>query len=241
MNHINILVEGQSEEGFVKQRLYPYLIDYNISITPIIISTKKIRAGGKFKGGLNDSNFDSFIKELKQLLTSTPHGYVSTFIDYYHLPQKFPGYEDRKKLGTPIDKVEFLEAQLFDYFNQPKNFIPYIQLHEFETFHFVDSSGFSSTLPNRISNELLKIINQYDNPEEINEGEDTAPSKRIIKHYPAYNKLVDGDSIIEQIGIDKLINKCPHFRKFIQKIMGIINKQQLTLSLYLFIKLYLVI
>ena len=149
--------------------MFPYLYKYNIIIKPVIISTKRIKEGGKFKGGLTNSNFENFISDLKRLINSTPQGFVSTFIDYYRIPSRFPGYDERVHQPSPLAKVLFLERKLFEYLNKPRNFIPFIQLHEFESFHFADKAGFQNyLLPSEARiDELCKIVDIFSNPEDI--------------------------------------------------------------------------
>ena len=217
MLQINILVEGQTEETFIKELLFPYLFSRNILINPVIISTKRIKEGGKFKGGLTNSNFELFINDLQRLIRSTPQGYVTTFIDYYRIPSKFPGYNERVVNSTQLTKVTFLEQKLFEYIGSPENFIPYIQLHEFEAFHFSDKKGFESYLsPIEANlNNLFQIIDDYSNPEDINEGPTTSPSKRIIANYSSYEKITEGNLILMEIGVEKILEKCNHFRSFV--------------------------
>ncbi|MCY4215396.1 MAG: DUF4276 family protein [Flavobacteriaceae bacterium] len=57
-----------------------------------------------------------------------------------------------------------------------RNFIPYIQLHEFEALLFFSNVGFEFMYHNRLTIEdLNKIRNRYQNPEEINDNPNTAP------------------------------------------------------------------
>ena len=56
------------------------------------------------------------------------------------------------------------------------------------------------------------------NPEDINDSPETAPSKRMQKLIHGYNKVVYGVSLIEYIGIDIILRKCPHFREWIEKL-----------------------
>lgn len=221
MVQVHILVEGQTEEAFVKEILSPFLLNYNLTIIPIIISTKRTKEGRKFKGGLTNANFNNFISDLKGLIRSTPQGYVTTFIDYYGIPSKFPGYEERVTMRTQLNKVLFLEEQLANFLHNHPRFIPYIQLHEFEAFLFTDSIGFQKYLsPNEANLEhLIYIIENYPNPEDINEGTETAPSKRILSNYRSYEKVNDGNLILLEIGIEKLIEKCSHFKSFIDKLI----------------------
>jgi hypothetical protein len=220
MKHVNILVEGQTEETFIKELIAPYLFTFQITIVPIIISTKRIKEGGKFRGGLSNSNFDHFLNDLKRLIHSTPQGIVATFIDYYRLPSRFPGYEERLSKKTQLEKVLFLERKLTEHVGNPRNFIPYIQLHEFEAFHFSDKIGFSNYLAPEEANihNLLSIVDSHNNPEEINEGPETSPSKRILCNYASYDKVIDGNLILMEIGVERLLEKCQHFRSFVEKL-----------------------
>jgi hypothetical protein len=143
---VNILVEGQTEEMFVKEQLQPYFADHDLTFTPIIISTKRQRNGTKFKGGV--SSYGSFKADLQRIINSTPHGLVTTMIDYYGLPTSFPGYAQRVNLPTQKEKVEFLEQELWNDMGSFPNFIPHIQLHEFETLLFSSKDGFNGNVAN---------------------------------------------------------------------------------------------
>lgn len=58
-----------------------------------------------------------------------------------------------------------------------------------------------------------KIRYDYATHEQINSGEQTAPSKRILQIYPSYQKISDGILIASGIGIEKMMEECPHFSK----------------------------
>ena len=64
------------------------------------------------------------------------------------------------------------------------------------------------------------IIDFQENPEEINDGKDTAPSKRLKSLIPRYNKVVDGNNIISSNGLDLVLNKCTRFKGWVEKILG---------------------
>ncbi len=68
--------------------------------------------------------------------------------------------------------------------------------------------------------EFLDIILRFPNPELINDNPKTAPSKRIesILKPSKYSKPFHGIDIAEIIGIEKMIEKCPHFREWINKL-----------------------
>jgi hypothetical protein len=57
-------------------------------------------------------------------------------------------------------------------------------------------------------------------PEEINEGATTAPSKRIIRHLPVYerSKVRVGAAAAAAIGLPALREKCPHFNDWLSRL-----------------------
>jgi hypothetical protein len=52
MKRALILVEGQTEERFVKQVLLDHLVSVNVGITPTLLTTKVVKSGPNFKGGV---------------------------------------------------------------------------------------------------------------------------------------------------------------------------------------------
>ena len=58
------------------------------------------------------------------------------------------------------------------------------------------------------------------NPEEINEGQETAPSKRIIKEIPEYKgqKATIGPLVAAKIDLDVLREKCKHFNEWLTRL-----------------------
>ena len=53
MKNVYILCEGQTEEAFVNNVLYPYFINMKIAVYPIIFETKRT-IGHKYKGGITN-------------------------------------------------------------------------------------------------------------------------------------------------------------------------------------------
>jgi hypothetical protein len=107
-----------------------------------------------------------------------------------------------------------------------ERFIPYIQLHEFETLIFANPTKLNLFYINngddvRIQRLCQITANQKDNnPELINNGEMTAPSKRIIQEFEHYesNKPVIGARVAAEIGMKCLRNRCHHFAEWITKL-----------------------
>ena len=73
---------------------------------------------------------------------------------------------------------------------------------------FSDVQALDAILRGHHNRSLLTILQrirvQFKTPEEINDGETTAPSKRLQSLYPSYDKILFGPLIAQRIGLDKL-------------------------------------
>ena len=211
-----VLVEGQTEEGFVKRVLGPYLTAKEIYLTPTIIKTKREIRGPDHKGGVN--SFSQVRRDLLPLLNDTSANTVTTMIDYYALPNDFPGYDLRPR-GNCYLRVQFLEDQFSLDINSTK-FLPYLQLHEFEALVFASEDKLPATfisVPTKIA-QVTAINKSFASPEEINENPLSAPSKRLKSIFPAYQKTFHSQLILSQVNIDDIRSKCSHFNSWLSKL-----------------------
>jgi hypothetical protein len=94
-------------------------------------------------------------------------------------------------------------------------FLPFIQLHEFEAYLFTEPSAFSLFYPRAQKQiaRLKKIADSHHSPELINDGQATAPSKRIELEFSDYRgaKKTIGPLVGELIGLPSIRRQCPHF------------------------------
>lgn len=134
---------------------------------------------------------------------------LTTFLDFFRLPNDFPGYTLD---GERIQDVE--QAMVNDLsirFPGLPHFIPYIQKYEFEALLFADMEGFNYLVDDVDAlKKLAAIIIAYPNPEDINGGWTTAPSKRLASIFN-YNKTADSTDMLEIIGFRTIYSKCPRF------------------------------
>ena len=65
---------------------------------------------------------------------------------------------------------------------------------------------------------LKECVKVQSNPELINDGEETAPSKRILNCINCFDKANVGVDVLERIGIEKIAEKCSHFAEWIKRI-----------------------
>jgi hypothetical protein len=101
-------------------------------------------------------------------------------------------------------------------------FLPYIQLHEFEALILSDPAKFDWEFidHSQAIERLLVLCAAYPSPELIDDGEESAPSKRIIKEIPEYEgrKASAGPLIAVKIGLPVIRQKCPHFNAWLVKL-----------------------
>ncbi len=213
---ILVLVEGQTEEGFVKRVLMPYFNPKNIFLTPTIIKTKREVRGPDHKGGVN--SYRQVKRDLLTLLKDTSANFVTTMIDYYALPKDFPGYDDRPT-GTCYNRIDFMEDQFRKDIDNSK-FLPYLQLHEFEALIFASEEKIPIAFinaPDKIR-KVKSINDSFNSPEEINENPNSVPSKRLQNIFSDYEKTLHSQLILSQVDINVLRTKCRHFNSWLTKL-----------------------
>ena len=215
VTRVIVFVEGQSEEAFVTQVLYDYFMRSGIYLTPIIATTSPGHKGGIV-------NYQKVRNQLGKIRKQDKNAWITTLIDFYRYPKDSPGRSDPSyhALNNCYDKVTYLEQAMKDDLSI-SNFIPFLMLHEFEALLFCDTDVISDWIDNVDDSALKKISEQFPSPEYINEGEHTAPSKRIEKHAPKYKKTLHGPMIAEVIGIDTFRRKSPHFDAWIGSILDL--------------------
>lgn len=217
--YLNILAEGQAERTFAQDTLAPYFEPIGIKIDSrcVITSRKKHKKGGIISYEQAKNDLIRWIAEEKKR-----QPFFTTMFDLYALPKDFPKFEESLKINDPYNRVEFLESAFATDINHSK-FIPYIQLHEFEALllanpellllEYIDAK--------KQVEKLKEIVAKYDNnPEKVNTGNTTAPSKRIIELIPRYkgNKVSVGSVLAGIEGIDIQQERCKHFSDWINKI-----------------------
>lgn len=129
MIRLNITAEGFSEERFVSDILTPHLLNFNIyTYVRKALTNRKMGKRGGIVG------YAKFKNDITQWFRECPDVYHSTLIDLYGLSGDFPGQATTKHLD-PYNRVKEMERLLKVDLAFHK-FIPYIQLHEYETLLF---------------------------------------------------------------------------------------------------------
>ena len=212
MRNIYIYCEGATEEAFVNNLLQDYFIATDVCVSPIVCRTSTKR-GKKFTGGV--SNFESFKSEVTRICKEHAHESVTMMFDYYALPEDFLGQDLVEK--DVYKKVKHIERQIEQKIGM-RNFRACLSVHEFEALLFSFPDSFSLAEKSMVP-LIKKIKDDFSNPEFINNSAKTAPSKRIYACYPRYSKTRDGIIIAKDIGIQRMLAECKHFKEWIEWIV----------------------
>ncbi len=218
MVRLHVVVEGQTEEAFVRNVLCPYMGRYDVIMVARCVETSR-KGGIKRRGGIR--GYSKLRRDLMRWMKedANPEARFSTMIDLYSLPADFPGYEESRRIPELFRRVEYLET-CFSEDVDDRRFVPYLQLHEFEALLFADASKFVFAFPDRQGtvDQISAIRSSFPSPEHIDDGENTAPSKRIREVFPDYDKVAFGPVIAAKIGIETLVRECSHFAAWIDRL-----------------------
>ena len=103
---LHFIVEGQTEETFVKQTLTPFLAKYSIWAKVRCVMTSR-RRGVKYRGGL--TTYRVAKNDIKAWMNDDQKrdARFTTMFDLYGLPTDFPDYEHAVNTHDPYAASEF--------------------------------------------------------------------------------------------------------------------------------------
>ena len=208
-----VLVEGPTEQQFVKQLLAPYLAQRGVYLTPIILDKPGEKGGDvKFARAKNDIE-----KHLKQRRDT----WLTFLVDYYGIRSDWPGYSESKLQTEHSRKAQIMNRathdevkKLFPGHNSDSRFIPYVSMYELEALYFSDPPCLAEKLGVQ-QRQIEEILEECGEPEKINDHTTTAPSKRLGKLSDRFKKTSTGIAIAAAIGIPKMRDACPLFNNWV--------------------------
>jgi hypothetical protein len=224
MSNICCIVEGQTEQTFIREVLAPFLGDRGCYLQARLIGSPGHKGGSV--------TFPRFAHDAEILLRQNYYHYVSTMLDYFRLDAAWPGMDricQAKNTGrvlTPstIEAIlskatkEALDCCLAD-FDVKNRIIPYFSMHEFEALLFSNVSAIESIL-SLTEHTLDSTLQAFgDDPEKINTNPDKAPSKILLQTYVPYKKILHGCRIAKSIGIPRIREKCSCYDAWITTLL----------------------
>lgn len=213
MKRLIIVCEGETEQAFCNDVLRSHFLSRDILIEAPTIKHSN--------GGI--VAWDTLKKQIVKHLNEGDC-IVSMLVDYYRIRDSyhFPGWMEAKEKSNLYDRMHYLFEQMsldMDEKLRPR-FIPYIQLHEFEGLLFSDISVFQNNFTKEQLDyrQLENAVNEFNSPEEINNGPATAPSERLKKAVVGYDKVTDGAFLAMEMGLEIIRKKCSLFNNWIERM-----------------------
>jgi hypothetical protein len=217
------IVEGQTERTFVRDVLAPWLGWKGVMLTARLIG----KPG--HKGGIGE--FARAKNEIANLLKQESRTVVTTMFDFYGMPTTWPGRadasrvrHDRKARTVEAAIKEAMQTHLGSAFDETR-LHPYVQMHEFEALLFSQPNTISEVMrAEDLLVELEEIRNSFESPEHINDGPETAPSKRLEAIFPYYQKTFHGILASKKIAIDTMRRECSHFDEWLTTLESLVTE-----------------
>ena len=208
-----IVVEGQTEQAFVQQKLRPLLWE-GMQVEAILAETSKNSKGGVPK-------YARFKKQIENLFAqhNRADACFSCMLDLYGLPRSYPGFTGHESPSTAQERAERVEDALQKDLAHPRDrFIPYIQVYEFEAVLLSELAPLRKAFPEAADavQTLWAVCLKYACPEDINDS--TPPAKLLIKLLKQYRKTNDSARILQHLSLPAIRGKCPHFSEWLCKL-----------------------
>lgn len=211
-----VIVEGPTEQLFVKELLGPYIARKNVFLTPIILDKPGQKGGDvKFARAKNDIGL-----HLKQRGDT----WVTLMVDYYGIRSDWPGLQEARQKSDPGAKAETINKatlteveQLFSEYTRGSRFIPYVSMHEFEALYFSAPEVLASEIG--VTLEVVSsILEECGEAEAINDSPNTSPSHRLRKLSPRFKKTTTGIAIAKKVGLERMRESCPLFSAWVERL-----------------------
>jgi hypothetical protein len=214
-----VLVEGQTEEEFVRTVLGPHLQAHHVWVQTFIVETSRDALGRKRRGG---GRWKHWFRDLQRLTAEQagPDVRFTTLFDLYGLPEDFPGLEKHSGIHDTTARADVLAGEMAEKVADWR-LIPYLQRHEFEALILAGLDvlgGLLDAAQDLNGLMAMKAMVQASAPEDINDGPTTAPSKRLLGNIPSYRKTVHGPLVVHATGLLALRKACPRFDGWVTKL-----------------------
>lgn len=204
---VMVLVEGPTEQKFVKELLGPYLNQNGVYLKAPILD-KPGQKGGDVKFARAKNDIGKLLKQRADIC-------VTLLVDYYGIKADWPGYEESKRQNSHAEKARVMNEAtaaavqtLFPEQNPAERFIPYVSMHELEALYFSAPDILAGKLGVE-KKKIDEILQTCGEPEKVNDSTTTAPSKRLEKLSDRFKKTSTGIAIAKDIGISAMRKSCP--------------------------------
>lgn len=206
MTRLAIIVEGPTERRFVNAILVDHLRNHGVETTPILIGSAAGRRGGNV-------SVDRLAHHLAQVRWNFDA--VTSLVDFYGFRRK-----DDATVGELEVQIEGAVATKGGSAGRQRVVLPYVQKYEFEALLFSDVTLFGELrdAPDGVVAALQSVRDRFETPEDIDDGRETAPSKRIRAVMPRFDKARQGHTVAGRIGLPAIRAECPRFDAWVRRL-----------------------
>jgi hypothetical protein len=221
MLEVIVLCEGHAEREFCRSVLAPHVAARGVALSGTLVGKPQSKRGGIGK-------WSSYRDELLRLASQRAGRHLAVLVDYYAMPHSWPeraraGTLPREHRGSHVETAlrNDLRSELGTAFH------PCVQLHEFESLLFVDpelsalSVAIGGGLANhhQLAQDMTKIkLDCGGSAEFINDSPQLAPSKRLTKLIPGYDKVGWGVTAAADVEVPVLRAGCPWLDRWLKSL-----------------------
>jgi hypothetical protein len=223
-----VFVEGSSEEQFFDAVIKPYVMDVN----PRIELMWSMSVGGV--GKLESQKYTKLRRIIEPQICTDNSAIYTTMFDYYAFPKDsipnftFTHYPNSYNMVVEREmafRSAILSESKLASFRDRIEFHPHLMFHEYETLMYCNLDQLV-LLRDSTDAKIRKLKSDtmgFENIEFINDSPQTAPSKRIIEVIPSYEfqKTSNALSVMKAIGLEDMLDKCQHFKRWIDWMCAI--------------------
>ncbi len=223
MNDLGVIVEGQTEQAFVRDVLAPHLAAFGIHAWARLPGREHRRGGVPA--------WEVVRGDILRTLRERPGRYCTMMFDFYAMPPDWPGRRDAS-VKPVTERGQSVETALLNDIRKCARsdfhasvFIPYVQMHEFEALLFSNVDVLCTTLSpvcsrdkGDLASAFRRVLAEAGEPEAINDRPQYAPSKRIQTEVPGYRKVLYGPLVAARIGIAAIRRGCPQFNAWLERL-----------------------
>lgn len=220
MPEVIVVCEGQSEREFCRKTIAPALALRGIELAGTLAGKAHRKRGGI-------QPWKTYRADVIRLSKERDGRHVAILVDYYAMPQDWPGRTPAKKLAAENRGKAVEEALVADLPELAGRFHPCVQLHEFEALLYVEPEvsapwialGAGSPSPESLVTAMTKIRGECGGlVERINDRSTHAPSKRLIRLVAGYDKAAWGVTAAMEAGLARLRSGCPWLERWMSRL-----------------------
>jgi hypothetical protein len=223
MPEVIVVCEGQTEREFCRELIAPEVAMHGVMLAGTLVGKPQRK-----RGGIRD--WPIYRSELLRLAKERSDRHLAVLVDYYAMPSSWPGRTTSSTRLKPERGKHIEEALRADLANElPARFHPCVQLHEFEALLFVDPDlaalsiavGGGRIHPQAAA-QMSSIKSEFGNlVESINDDPENAPSKRITRIVPGYDKVAWGVTAAKDVTLPVLRAGCPWLDRWLTALTNI--------------------